>query len=369
MRTGLGLPVGVDNVALLLSDNLKVPLPDLSSNGLTHRAQNSEVSKLASDVLVAGTLEQSEGSRGDVELGDVVALNDIPVSGEVREGGSTLEDDGRDTEHQRGVDDIGVASDPTDITTTEVSVALVDIEDVLAGHGSAKQVTGSGVQNTLGLASGTRGVEEEERVLRSHGLGREVVGPLLNLLVPPEVTAGGPGDLGTSALVDEDVLDVRALLKSIVDNLLGADQLATSLALVGGDDNLAAGIDNTVAERVGRETGKDDGVDSTDTDTGHEGDNGLGNHGQVDGNSVALADAHLLEDPGGAGNLAEELAVGDIATFAGVVGLVDDGNTVRISKGVAVDTVVRGVEATLVEPRDVGVREAAAAGGLEVAVP
>jgi hypothetical protein len=110
-------------------------------------------------------------------------------------------------------------------------------------------------------------------------------------------------------------------------------------------------------------------VDSTDTDTGHEGDNGLGNHGQVDGNSVALADAHLLEDPGGAGNLAEELAVGDIAAFARVVGLVDDGNTVRISKGVAVDTVVRGVEATLVEPRDVGVLEAAAAGGLEVAVP
>lgn len=98
VRTGLGLPVGlekwlaseiqyqlqfvtyVDNVALLLSDNLKVPLPDLCSNGLTDRAQDSEVSELASDVLVTGTLEQSQGSRGDVELGDVVALNDVPVS-------------------------------------------------------------------------------------------------------------------------------------------------------------------------------------------------------------------------------------------------------------------------------------------------
>lgn len=38
-----GLATYVDNVSLLLSDNLKVPLPHLCSDGFTDTAQNSQV--------------------------------------------------------------------------------------------------------------------------------------------------------------------------------------------------------------------------------------------------------------------------------------------------------------------------------------
>jgi hypothetical protein len=81
-------------------------------------------------------------------------------------------------------------------------------------------------------------------------------------------------------------------------------------------------------------------VHGTNTDTGHESDDGLGNHRKVDSNGVALADAHLLENPGGTRDLSEELSVGDIATLGGLVGLINDGNTIGVLKSMTVDTVV-----------------------------
>jgi len=110
-------------------------------------------------------------------------------------------------------------------------------------------------------------------------------------------------------------------------------------------------------------------VNGADTRACKEGDDRLGDHGQVKSDSVTLLDAHLLEDPSQLGHLAEELAVGDAAALAGLVGLVDDGDLVRGRKGVAVDAVVRGVELALEEPSVVAVLEAAGLDGLEVAVP
>lgn len=87
------------------------------------------------DVLVTGALQKSESGGSDVELGDVVLRADLPVSAEIGVCGSALEDDSGDAEDKRGVDDVGVTGDPTDITTAEEDVRVVDVENVLAGHG------------------------------------------------------------------------------------------------------------------------------------------------------------------------------------------------------------------------------------------
>jgi hypothetical protein len=186
-----------------------------------------------------------------------VSLNDVPVSRKVGIGGCALKDDGGYTEHQRSVNDIGMTGNPADIAAAEVPVTLMDVKDIFASHGSTKKVSSCGMQNTLGLASGARSVEEEKRVFGSDGLRREVVGPLLDLLMPPEITTAGPWDFGTGTFIDQNILNSRALLKSIINNLLGANQLAATLAFVRCDDNLAPGIDNTVAEGVGREASED----------------------------------------------------------------------------------------------------------------
>lgn len=83
---------------LLFSDNLEVPLPDLSRNGLTDGAENTQVLHLVLDVLVASALQQTQSGGRNIELRDVVLLDDVPVAGEVGVGGRALEDDRSHTE-------------------------------------------------------------------------------------------------------------------------------------------------------------------------------------------------------------------------------------------------------------------------------
>jgi hypothetical protein len=287
----------VDNVGVLLANDLVVPLPHLCGNGLTDRSKNSEVLHVVLDVLVAGALQQSERGRGDVELCDVVLCADLPVSAEIGVCGSALEDDSGNTENERSVHDVGVTGDPAHVATAEEDVRVVDVEHVLAGHGGAQQVAGGRVHYTLGLTGGAGCVEQEERVLRVHGLGRVVRGPLLGLLVPPEIAALGERHLGAGTLVHQAVGDIRALLERIVHNLLGANGLAATLALVGGDDNLGLCVNDAVTQGVGAETRKDDRVDGTNARASEESDDRLGDHGHVQSDGVTLLHSHLLEHP------------------------------------------------------------------------
>jgi len=60
-----------------------------------------------------------------------------------------------------------VTGDPADIGHTSKPVLGVDIENVLEGQGSAEKVTPGGVDDTLWLASGPRGLKESRSVVRN----------------------------------------------------------------------------------------------------------------------------------------------------------------------------------------------------------
>lgn len=167
-------------------------------------------------------------------------------------------------------------------------------------------------------------VENEERIFGSHDLSRAVGRNLCGLLVPPEIATLGPRHLVAGTLEDEDLLDGRAVLERSIDDGLGSDGLASTASLVGGDDDLASAVVDTVAEGLGGEAGEDDGVDGTNASAGKEGSGGLPGHGEVDGDGVALLDAQALEDVGDLADLAQELAVGDLGALTGFVRLVDD---------------------------------------------
>ena len=53
-----------------------------------------------------------------------------------------------------------MTGDPADIGHAGELVLGVDIEDVLEGQGSSEKVTTGGVNNTLWLASGSRGLRK-----------------------------------------------------------------------------------------------------------------------------------------------------------------------------------------------------------------
>lgn len=186
--------------------------------------------------------------------------------------------------------------------------------------------------------------------------------------MPPEVAALGPGHLGTGTLVDQDTVHIRALLEGLIDDALGANDLTTALALVGGDNDLGTSVDDTVTEGVGGETSEDNGVNGTNTRASQEGNNGLGDHGKVDGHGIALLHALLFQGPGDARDFPEQLAESDIATRVGLVGFIDDGNFIGVLNGVTVDAVEGGVQATFGEERIVAILERTDVGGLEIAI-
>lgn len=168
--------------------------------------------------------------------------------------------------------------------------------------------------------------------------------------MPPQISVLGPWHLRPGALVHQTVCDVWALLQRLVDDLLGTDDLATALALVGGDDDLGIGVNNTIAERVRGETSKDNRVDGADTRAGEECNQSFGNHGHVESDGVALPHTHLSESVGEFADLSEELAVCYRPALAGLVCLIDDGGLVGVLDRMPVDAVVGGVQATLEEP-------------------
>ena len=97
-------------------------------------------------------------------------------------------------------------------------------------------------------------------------------------------------------------------------------------------------------ERLRGEAAEDDRVNGPDPRARQHGDGGLGDHGQVDGHPVALADAHLPEHVGEAADLPVQVQVGEHPLVAGLA-FPDDG---RLRPGVrlqvAVETVVSDVQ-------------------------
>lgn len=107
--TGLGLPVSVDDGALASSDLLLVPVPGLGVDGLSDRSDDPQaLEAVASDVLLTESSEESDGGRSGVEVGDLVLVDDVPVSRGSGVDGRRLKDGGRDSVEEGSVDDVGV---------------------------------------------------------------------------------------------------------------------------------------------------------------------------------------------------------------------------------------------------------------------
>jgi hypothetical protein len=331
VRAGLSLPVGIRDMAVVVTNVLIVPFPNLRGNRFTDRTQSSQRRQIMLlNVVFTSTLQETKSSRGNIELSDLVLLNDLPVS---RVGGvsrGTLEDNGSGTKEQRTVEGVGVAGNPTDITGSEKSIIRVNVKHIFAGSSGTKEETTGDMDDTLGGTSRTGSVKQEQRILSRNRSRSNIRSVLSNLLVPPEITTGSPGNLVTSALVDKNLLNRRSLLETLIDNLLSVDGLATTLTFISGDNNLALGIVDSILEGAGRETSKNDGMDSTNSRDSQKGNKSFGNHGQVNGNRVTLLDTKALKDTSNLANLTEELTVGDLARVSSIISLVDNGNLKEI---------------------------------------
>ena len=136
------------------------------------------------------------------------------------------------------------------------------------------------------------------------------------------------------------------------------------ILMLGSPPNIdGATVIDAVAQGVGREAGKNDRMHGTDAGTGQHDHGQFGDHGQVDADSIALADAPCQQGVGHAADIGMQLAVGDLATLAHLVGLPDDGHLVTAFGQVAVQAVGGHVELAALEPVDGGLVEVPAQGG------
>jgi hypothetical protein len=84
-RPSLGLPVRIDNRALILAYMLTVPQPGFWVDRLADRAEDPERGEIVPlDVLWAETTEQANRGRRAVKVGELVLSHSFPVAGGCR---------------------------------------------------------------------------------------------------------------------------------------------------------------------------------------------------------------------------------------------------------------------------------------------
>ena len=227
-------------------------------------------------------------------------------------------------------------------------------------HRGEHEIAARCVQHALGLAGRARGVEDEQRVLGVHLLGRTIVADLGELLLEPEVAARRPRHLPAGVLDDENLVDAAGLLQRRVGIGLERNLAAAAQAFVGGDQEARFAVLDAPGERVRREAAEHDGMDGADPRAGEHGVSGFRDHRQIDRHPVAALDPVRLQHIGEAADGLVQLAIGDVLRLLrGVVGLEDDGGLLAALLQMPVDAIGRDVEGAVLEPfdRHVGIGE------------
>src|SRR5450759_453735 len=127
--------------------------------------------------------------------------------------------------------------------------------------------------------------------------------------MPPRVAPWLHVHVACAPLDHDARLDARALEERLVRRGLQGHLTAAPHTLVGGDEHLGAAVLDAATQRARRETTEDDRVDRADARAGQHCYRQLRHHRQVDGDSVTLADALLLEHVAEARDLVVELLV------------------------------------------------------------
>ena len=90
---------------------------------------------------------------------------------------------------------------------------------------------------------------------------------------------------------------------------LGADIFPGTPVAVRSNEELSTGVEDPIAERLGRETAEYDRMNSTDPCTSKHGNGKLPDHGKVNSNSVAFPYTLLLQNVCKFGHKSEHLFV------------------------------------------------------------
>ena len=326
---GFRLPPGIHDRQLALPHDPVIPEPRFRVDGLPHRSQQAQGG--AFPLLDGGVALPHQGAErrgGGVEDFHLVLVHHVPEPPGVGIVGHALEHQAGGAVGEGAVDDVAVSGDPADVGGAPENVALAIVEHQLVGEGGVHQVPAGGMQHALGLSGGAGGVKDEERVFGVHGLRRTGIGNVRgrHLVVPPPVTPLFPVN-GTPGVADDDTgFHRRGFGQGDVGIGLQRYRAGRPQPLVRCDDVIRLAIQDAVAERVGAETAEHHRMHRADPGAGQHGDGKFQDHGQIDGDPVALFDPHFFQHVGEAAYLPVQFAIGQGLADFGVVGLPDQGD-------------------------------------------
>ena len=215
--------------------------------------------------------------------------------------------------------------------------------------GGPEQIAARGVQHALGLTRRAGGVEDEQRILGVYRFGRAVGVNLGGFQAVIEVAPLDHRHVRAGATDDQDRVDLH-LRQGLVDIGLQRNVLAAAQTFVGCDDQVGTAVLDPAAQAVGRKAAEDDRMHRADPRTGQHGVGGLGDHGQIQGDPVALFGPMRLQHIGHAAHLGVQFAEGDVAAVGGIVAFPDDRRLVLAVGQVTVDAIGRDVQDAILKP-------------------
>ena len=302
------------------------------------------------DQLVAETMQSADrGGRGEKQV-HLVLGNHLPEAVACGIGGDPLKHQGPGADGERTVDDIGVASDPADVSGAPVGFTVAIVEHILHRHGRLEQVATRRMQDAFGFTRGAGGVEDEQRVLAVHPLGLTVITDRGGGVVEPDVPAVDPVGLAPCTSDHDNAINAVDLRQRRVDVAFERYGFATTDALIGGDHHAACCVIDAIFECFGGEPTEDDRVDGTYSRAGEHGERRFGNHRHVDTDTVALADSLCSQRIRESTHLNLELLIGKRLAVIGVVPLPDNGGVMRAFWQMPVNAVDRDVQFCVDKP-------------------
>src|SRR5690606_32049077 len=211
------------------------------------------------------------------------------------------------------------------------------------------------VQHALGLAGGTGGVEDEQRLLGAHFLRRAGAAGNLHQVLVPDVAVLVPLDLGAGASDHDDLLHAGGFRvgQRVIDVALERDLLAAAQPFVGGDHHLRLAVDDATGQGLRRKAAEHHRADGTDARAGQHGHRRFRDHRHVDGHYIATVHVLAAQGVGKLAHLLVQLAIGDLAVLGRVVTLPDDRYLIATGFQVAVQAVGGEIEGAIGEPLDI----------------
>ena len=198
---------------------------------------------------------------------------------------------------QRRVHDVRMPHHPADVGGREHRLALATAIDMRHRGGQRDGVAAGVALHALGLAGGSRGIEDVRRRRRFEPDDRHLrTDKLLTQARVIDVAASHLGKARVKSAIDHQDLGrlVPGLRDRFVEQMLVRNRLAAAHSGVGRNDQLGRRVVDAGRQRTGGKAAEDHRVDRANARTGEHRESRLGNHRHVDQHAVALTDAQAL---------------------------------------------------------------------------